>query len=258
MIPAVCFAFHFIYNAWGVERPANLLWMCHVTAFLLAVGLIGSFAGLVRLVAPWTLLGLPIWLVDAVVLGTTTRISVLSHILVPLTAIVAMSQVGGGRSPIKEAVKAFAFYIALVGLSRLVTPPDFNVNLAYRIYPFFGADVVSSYSAYFFITGVAIFVCLLGLSVLFKRRFPPLSLDALAAAAESGRDVAVNEDGSIAEVKAPRPRPPPPKKSFNTIRGAAVDPRTIQSLDEELPVEDPMTSSTREEPGRPAWLFAGA
>jgi len=38
LVPASCFVFHAIYNLFIVNRPGNLLWMCHVTTLLLAVG----------------------------------------------------------------------------------------------------------------------------------------------------------------------------------------------------------------------------
>ena len=110
LVPAVCFVFHAVYNLFVLEKPGNLLWMCHTTAFLLAVGLIASSTSLIRLVAPWTLIGLPLWLVDAVVVGTT-RIAVLSHILVPLTAVVAISQIGGPVSRWRATAASMIFSI---------------------------------------------------------------------------------------------------------------------------------------------------
>ncbi len=171
LIPLTMWIFHVVYNCFVRMQPAYLLWMCHVSALLLAVGLIASYASLIRLVAAWTVLGLPIWMLDAIATGAT-RISVLSHLLVPLTAVVAMSQVRGPRSPLRATAAAFAYYVVLQLIARFTTPPTLNVNLAFQVYEYFASELFTGYAAYWTIVSSIGALLLFGINTAFARKFP--------------------------------------------------------------------------------------
>ncbi len=254
-MPASCFIFHAVYNLFILERPGNLLWMCHVTTLLLAVGLIGSMASVIRLVTPWTILGLPIWLVDALSVGTT-RIAVLSHVVVPMTAVVALSQVGAARSAWRATGAAMAFHVGLQLLCHVATRPKLNVNLSHKIYPFFGSAVVNSYALYWTITAVVLTACLYGLHVTFKRRFPPLSLDdlldsrALAAtaspAAVGASAAPVGATDAPVETSGFRKRP---ATSASMLRGKPAAALVREVLDDDAPLAPKPTEPS--EPSEP-------
>jgi hypothetical protein len=165
-----CWVFHATYNVGLLERPATLLWMCHVATFLLGVGLLGSFVGLIRLTTAWTILGLPIWLIDVMTVGTT-RISVLSHLLVPVLAVVSLSQARMPR-PGRTALYGLGLMALMQLICRVATPPALNVNLAHRPYPFLGADIVSSPAAYWVITSSMVLVVLFGINKILEHFFP--------------------------------------------------------------------------------------
>lgn len=149
LIPLACWIFHYIRYAFVLMEPANMLWMCHMTALLLAVGLLFSWASVVRVAAVWSIVGLPLWIVEVIARGYTSRISVLSHILVPIVAGIALSQVKGGRPGIVVA-HAMALMLAIQQVCRMITVPEFNINMAHKAYDAMGPQL--DYPVYWGIT----------------------------------------------------------------------------------------------------------
>ncbi len=260
LIPLACWIFQATYYSFVVERPAALLWMCHVTALMLAVGLIGSFASLIRLVAGWTVLGLPIWIVDAMSVGAT-RISVLSHLAVPAVALVAMSQVGVGRSIAKMTIASFGFYVVLQLFCRAATPPDLNVNLAHAIYPFFGQGVVESYGIYWGITAVLNVAALHGIHALMARQFSVVPLASLldervVAVGGAGDDVVLTAPPEPRVAEAPKPKTKPAVKTGAAlVRGkTAAELRAAMLLDEEPEAPPPPPMPPPSSTPRKEWI----
>lgn len=203
VIPAALWTFHLVYNAGVRGEPGNMMWMCHVTTLLLAVGLIGSFASLIRLSSAWVLLGLPIWLVEALAAGTT-RISVLSHVLVPIVSVVAFSQVGEPRRLRVAVLQSLALYCFVQVAARLLTAPALNVNLAHRPYQFFASDLIGSFAVYWVVITAALVPVLALVHAGFARAFP--------AAAPDGEQATMATTATTTPAPAPAPtqaRPAP-------------------------------------------------
>lgn len=110
---------------------AEMLWACHVAS--LAIGL-GILLHRTWLVAVGTLfhvaVGAPAYVLDLIVLRTTTPTSVLIHVLPPLAGLVLLRR--GSPWPRWTPVAAGSLYLVLIPISRWLTEPALNVNLAFR------------------------------------------------------------------------------------------------------------------------------
>jgi hypothetical protein len=112
----------------------EMLWACHVASLLIAIGI---FFRKLTLVAVGTLfhaaVGLPAYVLDVITLGQTTATSVLVHVLPPLAGLFSLKY----QTPWPRFVPAAtaALYVALIPVSRLLTEPALNVNLAFAPWP---------------------------------------------------------------------------------------------------------------------------
>lgn len=109
----------------------EMLWACHVASLLVGLGML---ARQTWLVATGTLfhfgVGLPAYILDVVVLRSTTLTSVLVHVVPPLLGLQALRRVQAW--PRWTPLTAAALYPCLIPVSRWLTEPALNVNLAFR------------------------------------------------------------------------------------------------------------------------------
>ena len=221
LIPLTCWIFHYIRYAFVLQEPANMLWMCHVTALLLAVGLLASWASVVRVAAIWAIVGLPMWIIEVAARGYTSRISVLSHILVPIIAGIALSQVKAGRWSV--VAHAMALFLVVQQVCRSITVEAFNINMAHKPYDALASDLVPSYPAYWVLT-TAMLTGIVALVALATRRFFPADVE-FADVVGVPAVVVVKEAPAPAPV-APKPSEPgfnlAPKMSPSEYRAAVA------------------------------------
>src|SRR4051812_19679264 len=104
--------------------------MCNVGNLLLAIGLFLNHKELIRASAIWTIPGLAVWILYVGPGGGWS--SALAHIGGIIVGCFVLSQVRMDRI---AWVYAFAWYLFMQVLSRLITLPDLNVNVVYRIQP---------------------------------------------------------------------------------------------------------------------------
>jgi prepilin-type N-terminal cleavage/methylation domain-containing protein len=192
LIPLVCWIFQYVRHAFVLMEPANLLWICHVTTLLLAIGLLASWASVVRVAAVWAIVGLPMWIIEVAARGYTSRVSLLSHIAVPIVAALALSQVKGGRFTV--VAHAMGLFLVVQQVCRLVTIPALNINMAHKPYDAFAGDLVPSYPLYWALSTAVLGVLVTMVSLALRRLLPadvafteavgePVSTEAGAAAA---------------------------------------------------------------------------
>jgi len=109
----------------------EMLWACHVASLLVGLGMLARQAWLV---ATGTLfhvgVGLPAYILDVVVLRSTTVTSVLVHVVPPLLGLRALRREQAW--PRWTPLAAGALYLCLIPASRWLTAPALNVNLAFR------------------------------------------------------------------------------------------------------------------------------
>ena len=108
----------------------ELLWMCHVTSTMLALGLLANAAPLI--VTGFLCQGaiaLPAYVLHVAAGGHTSIASFLLHASAPVLGALAWR---GQRIPAAIPWVALAVYQLLVVLSQAFTPESMNVNLAFR------------------------------------------------------------------------------------------------------------------------------
>lgn len=108
----------------------EMLWSCHVASLCIALGIFlrgprWAAAGMLFHLA----VGIPGYVLDAIVTWPTRPTSVLVHTVPALAGWVMVRRYG---LPRRAAWDAFAGLLLLQGLSYAITPPALNVNLVFR------------------------------------------------------------------------------------------------------------------------------
>jgi hypothetical protein len=117
---------------WRIDQLGHLLWMCNIGNLLFAMGLFLENRVVVRLAAIWTIPGLLVWFIYVVLAWGMFLTSTLAHVGGLIVAMFALRKYRMDRTAWRWA---FGWYLVIQLLSRFVTPPDLNVNLAHAIQP---------------------------------------------------------------------------------------------------------------------------
>jgi hypothetical protein len=115
---------------WRAGGLGNLLWMCNVGNLVLAIGLFSGRREVIRAAAIWTIPGLIIWIRYVAFDYGFVFSSLLAHAGGIVIGLIALREVRMDRS---AWAYAFIWYLIMQLGARLITPPDLNVNLAFRI-----------------------------------------------------------------------------------------------------------------------------
>ena len=108
----------------------EMLWACHVASFLVGIGLLTRQTWLVAVGTLFHLaVGVPAYVLDVIVLRKTTFTSVLVHAVPPVAGLLALRH--EAPWPRWTPIAAGSLYIALIPISRWLTEPALNVNLAF-------------------------------------------------------------------------------------------------------------------------------
>jgi hypothetical protein len=108
----------------------ELLWMCHVTSTMLALGLLANAAPLIATgFLCQAAISLPAYVLHVAAGGHTSAASFLLHVSAPVLGAMAWR---GRRMPAAIAWAVLALYQLLIAISQAVTPESLNVNLAFR------------------------------------------------------------------------------------------------------------------------------
>jgi hypothetical protein len=145
-----CYAVHAAVHLRRGE-PYDLLWACHLAVLLVAAGLWFGRPTLNAIGLLWACFGLPIWLLDAFTGGEFMPTATLTHVGALAIGLWGVRALGGVRG---SAWKALAAYLGLWVLTRAVTPPSANVNLAFHVHTGW-EHRFPSYPAYFALLLVA-------------------------------------------------------------------------------------------------------
>ncbi len=149
-----------VYIATG--EPQNLLWSCHLACLLVGFGLLSSSATLNAIGFLWVTIGIPMWFLDLATGGRFLAASLLTHFGGLVLGGFGVRSLGWPGGMWWKAILALA---GLHALTRLLSPPDGNVNLAFAIwrgwerhFPSHGVYLWflgSLTAAVFFVTGLA-------------------------------------------------------------------------------------------------------
>lgn len=152
-----------------VGTPQHILWSCHISNLLLALGIFFGVPILIRIAAFWLILGIPPWFYDMVATGLITPVSVFSHLGGAVVAIIALCIVRPKRG---SWIVSLLFFIVLQQITRFLTPADIymNVNVAHFAYGSW-KDLFSNYWTYWlvntFLVGLALWIMELTLVFIF-------------------------------------------------------------------------------------------
>jgi hypothetical protein len=112
----------------------EMLWACHVASLLIATGILTRQIWLVAVGTVFHMaVGIPAYALDVIMLQQTTVTSVLVHVVPPLAGFLALR--AEASWPRWTPMAAVALYVALIPLSRWLTEPSLNVNLAFAPWP---------------------------------------------------------------------------------------------------------------------------
>ena len=117
---------HYRAGRWG-----DALWMCHLSNLLLAAGLFLLNPFFVFMALPWLCFGIPLWLAEVVRIKKIVPFSIVTHF-----GGVALGFYAGmklGPSP-GTWWASWLFALAAQGACRLLTRPEWNVNVTHRVY----------------------------------------------------------------------------------------------------------------------------
>jgi hypothetical protein len=129
LLPLAFFAAQVIHY-WRFGGLGNLAWMCNVGNLLLAIGLFLNHKELIRASAIWTVPGLGIWYLYVWLPGGPS--SALAHIGGIIVGMFVLSRVRMDRI---AWLYALAWYLFMQLVSRMITSPELNANVAHRIQP---------------------------------------------------------------------------------------------------------------------------
>lgn len=127
----VCYAIHagfLILNG----RPGEALWMCHIGAAFVGIGLLTSSTTTNGIGTLFLCVGTPLWVMYLAGGGEFYPTSCFPHIGGLAIGIYGVRRLGLPRGTWWKAAVAL---VVLILLCRLVTPPSANVNVAFAIYP---------------------------------------------------------------------------------------------------------------------------
>ncbi len=189
--PLLFFLARVIEYAVVAKTPEHILWSCHVSNLMMAVGLFFAQPWLIRISVFWQILGVPPWAFDMLKSGIVTPVSVFSHLGGFVVAIVAIREVG---AKLGSWIPSMIFFLVLQQITRLLTEPGpyTNVNVAHFAYgPW--KDLFASYWKYWVVNTAILAVTLLIIDFVLLKLFPQRTEKSLEQRVEE----AVREEVSI-------------------------------------------------------------
>jgi len=130
-ITLVFWALHAGNHVFFRHTPYDLFWVCNVAPVLLAIGCFTKNARLCAIATAWLSYGMPIWLLDLATGANMIGTSVFTHFGCLATVFLAIRRLGWPRRT--WILAALASFVPLA-LARLLTPPEPNVMLAFRLH----------------------------------------------------------------------------------------------------------------------------
>lgn len=131
LLPLIFFLFQTIHY-WRFGGMGNLWWICNVGNVLLGVGLLIGHRELIRAAAIWTIPGLAIWIFYVLLPSGFYLSTTMAHVGGIVVGLIALRRVRMDRN---AWIYAFAWALLIQLVTRALTSPELNVNVAYRIQP---------------------------------------------------------------------------------------------------------------------------
>ncbi len=161
---------------WQINQLGHLLWMCNVGNLLLAAGLFFDKRLLIRVAVIWSVPGLFVWL--RYVVSEWFHYATLDWSAVASSTLAHLGGLGLGLAVLRRVsinrqawIYAVIWYLMMQLLSRIVTPPELNVNVSYRIYEGWQGHF-SSYFRFWVVLTLAVAACLWSLNWVLNKIWP--------------------------------------------------------------------------------------
>lgn len=132
LAPLGFFLVHGCYQ-YSHGRLENLLWACHLADLCVGLGLVLRLRSITASGLVMLGFGVPMWLIGLATGGEFYPTSILTHFGGLTAGIIGLKQLGGLRG---DWWKAYLLILALVVISRLLTPVGMNVNFSHRTWSF--------------------------------------------------------------------------------------------------------------------------
>lgn len=142
LIPLTAF-FAQALHYFQINELGHMLWMCNIGNLVLAIGMFTNQRTLIRVAVMWMVPGLVVWTIYVVptwgtlLTGNFTLSqlfavfsSTLAHVGGLSAGLIVLRRIGMDRW---SWVYAFAWYLVMQVLSRLITPEAMNVNLSQKV-----------------------------------------------------------------------------------------------------------------------------
>lgn len=130
IVATLFYAIHAAYHV-AEGHPEDALWACHLATLLVAAGLLLRRPLPAAIGVAWLALGIPLWIADLAGGGAFLPTSLLTHVGGLVLGLHGLSRMG---VPAKLWWKALLSLWGLQLVTRAVTPPAANVNLAFRVW----------------------------------------------------------------------------------------------------------------------------
>lgn len=143
---AAALTFYAIHAGYHAARGhwEDALWACHLANLVIAAGFLFDVPRALGVGFMWTLIGNAMWVLYLVEGGELMPTSLLTHVGGLVLAFIGRSRQGIPRGTWQVATMGL---VATQALARLVTPPEANVNVAWRAFGNWD-EVVPSYPLY--------------------------------------------------------------------------------------------------------------
>jgi len=155
MSALACYGIHAAYHLYH-GRPGDLLWVCHLGAAIIGIGLITSSMAISGIGTQFLCLGTPQWILYLAMGGEFMPTSIFTHVIALGIGLYSVRIFGMPKGVWWKTVLTL---VALIILSRLTTPAASNINVAFVVqegfetyfpsYPVYIALMVSMAAAYF-------------------------------------------------------------------------------------------------------------
>jgi hypothetical protein len=171
LLPLLFFAARVFEYAYRAKTPEQILWSCHISNLLLAIGMFIASPLLIRIAVFWLILGIPPWVIDMVVSKLVTPVSIFSHLGGFVVAMVAIYFVRAKRG---SWLPSLVYFVVLQQITRLLTVPGpyTNVNVAHFAYGGM-KDWFANYWTYWLANTAAAAITLWLMDWVLAKLFPP-------------------------------------------------------------------------------------
>ena len=153
---------------WRIDQLGHMLWMCNIGNLVLALGLFLNQPILIRVAVIWSIPGLVVWFRYVVMGWGAFASSALVHVGGLIVGLIALKQARVDR---KTWLYAFAWYLVLQVVSRLVTPVEMNVNVAHKVYNGW-QQVFSAYWKFWLVMTLVVAAVLWLLGLVLRKLWP--------------------------------------------------------------------------------------